>query len=112
QKAKAIAAANLPVPGLSFDADAVTLNGVPFDQGSDAEQLRASVAIAAALNPKLRVIRIRDGSLLDEDGLQLVAELAEQQDMQVWIERVDASGKVGFVIDDGALVKQAEEDAA
>lgn len=109
-KAKAIAAANLPVPGLAFGDGAVTLNGVPFDQASDAEQLRASVAIAAALNPKLRVIRIRDGSLLDENGLRLVAELAEQQDMQVWVERVDSSGKVGFVIEDGTLAKA--EDAA
>lgn len=111
-KAKAIAAAKLPVPGLVFGSGAVTLDGVPFDQGSDAEQLRASVAIAAALNPKLRVIRIRDGSLLDEDGLRLVAELAEQQDMQVWIERVDASGKVGFVIEDGTLAEAKAEDAA
>lgn len=111
-KAKAIAEAKLPVPGLSFEADGVTLNGVPFEQGSDAEQLRASVAIAAALNPKLRVIRIRDGSLLDEDGMKLLAELADAQDMQVWIERVDTSGKVGFVIEDGHLAGAGESEGA
>lgn len=110
EKAAAIAAANLPVPGLVFGDGVVTLNGVPFDQASDAEQLRASVAIAAALNPRLRVIRIRDGSLLDENGLKLVAEMAEAQDFQVWIERVDSTGKVGFVIEDGTLAKA--EDAA
>lgn len=110
EKAAAIAAANLPVPGLAFGDGVVTLNGVPFDQASDAEQLRASVAIAAALNPRLRVIRIRDGSLLDENGLKLVAEMAEAQDFQVWIERVDSTGKVGFVIEDGTLAKA--EDAA
>lgn len=110
EKAAAIAAANLPVPGLAFGDGVVTLNGVPFDQASDAEQLRASVAIAAALNPRLRVIRIRDGSLLDESGLKLVAEMAEAQDFQVWIERVDSTGKVGFVIEDGTLAKA--EDAA
>src|SRR5690606_29737088 len=64
-KAKAIAAASLPVPGLAFGDGTVTLAGVPFDQASDAEQLRASVAIAMALNPRLRVLRVRDGSLLD-----------------------------------------------
>lgn len=111
-KAKAIAAANLPVPGLAFGAGEVTLAGVPFDQGSDAEQLRASVAIAAALNPKLRVIRIRDGSLLDEDGMKILAELADAQDMQVWIERVDSSGKVGFVIADGHLAGEETGEAA
>lgn len=111
QKAKAIAEAEIPVRGLAFGAGEVTLNGVPFEQASDAEQLRTSVAIAAALNPQLRVIRIRDGSLLDEDGMRLLAELAEAQDFQVWVERVDSSGKLGFVIEDGALVAKETEAA-
>jgi hypothetical protein len=105
-KADAIAAANMPVPGLGFGDGVVLLNGVPFEQASDAERLRASVAIAMAANPKLRVIRIRDGSLLDEDAMKLLAEMADKNDMQVWIERVDSSGAVGFVLEDGH-VRQA-----
>lgn len=108
----AIAAAKLPVDGLSFSEDAVLYNGLPLEQASDAEQLRISVAIAAAMNPKLRVIRIRDGSLLDDDGLRLLAEMAEAQDLQVWLEKVDSSGKVGFVIEDGALKTVEAEGAA
>jgi ABC-type cobalamin/Fe3+-siderophores transport system ATPase subunit len=106
-KADAIAAANMPVPGLGFGDGVVLLAGVPFEQASDAERLRASVAIAMAANPKLRVIRIRDGSLLDEDAMKLLAEMADKHDMQVWIERVDSSGAVGFVLEDGH-VRQAE----
>lgn len=102
-KAEAIAGAALPVPGLGFGDGVVTLNGVPFDQASDAEQLRTSIAIAMASNPKLRVIRVRDGSLLDDDGMRLLAEMADAADCQVWMERVDGSGKVGFVLEDGAL---------
>jgi len=49
------------------------------------------------------VVRIRDGSLLDADSLRLVAEMAEQTDCQVWIERVADERKVGFVIEDGAV---------
>ena len=105
-KAKAIAAAKLPVPGLGLGDGMVTMNGLPFNQASDAEQLRISIAIAMALNPKLRVIRVRDGSLLDEDSLKLLGEMAKDKDYQVWIERVDGSGKVGFVLEDG-LVKGA-----
>lgn len=103
EKAKkdAIAAAKMPVDGIGFGDGQVMLNGVPFEQGSDAEQLRASCAIAMAMNPKLRVLRIRDGSLLDENGLKLLAEMAEANDYQVWIERVDSSGKVGVVLEDG-----------
>lgn len=106
-KLEAIAAAKLPVEGIGFGNGVILLNGVPFDQASDAEQLRASIAIAMALNPKLRVIRVRDGSLLDSQSLALLAEMAEEQDYQVWVERVDGSGKVGFVMENG-LVKSHE----
>lgn len=105
-----IAAAQIPVPGLTFGDGIVLLDGQPFEQGSDAQQLRASVAIAMASNPKLRVVRIRDGSLLDAEGLELIAKAAEANDMQVWIERVDDSGKIGFYIEDGTL--KATEAAA
>lgn len=100
-KEASIAAASMPVPGIGFGDGSILLNGLPFDQASDAEQLRASVAIAMALNPKLRVIRIRDGSLLDEDGIGILAEMAALSDFQVWIEKVDSSGNVGFVLEDG-----------
>lgn len=101
QKTDAIAAAKMPVEGIAFADGAILLNGVPFDQASDAEQLRASVAIAMAGNPRLRVLRIREGSLLDEDGMKLVAEMAEAKGWQVWCERVDSTGSRGFVIEDG-----------
>lgn len=104
EKEKAIASATLPVDGLGFGDKCVTLNCLPFDQASDAEQRRASVAIAMAGNPKLRVIRIRDGSLLDTDGMKLIARLADERDMQVWIERVATDGKIGFVIEEGRVV--------
>lgn len=99
--AEAIAAAELPVEGLSFDAERVLFNGVPYEQASKAEQLRIGMAIAAATNPKLRVIRIEDGSLLDDNSMKLVADFAQANDLQVWIERVDMSGSVGVVIEDG-----------
>ncbi len=106
EKRDKIAAATLPVPGLGFGDGFITLNGVPFDQASDAEQLRASIAIAMASNPKLRVIRVRDGSLLDDQAMKLLGEMANAQDMQVWIERVASDGKVGFVLEDGQVKKK------
>ncbi len=103
QISEAIKAADMPVPGLGFGADFVTLNGVPFDQASSAEQLRVSVAIAMATNPKLRVIRIQDGSLLDDEGIAMIAEMAREKDFQVWLEAVDASGKVGIYMEEGEV---------
>lgn len=104
-KINAIKNAKVPVDGLSMEGDALTLNSRPFDQASDAEQLRTSIAIASAMNPKLRVIRVRDGSLLDDDGMDMLRSFAEQYDLQIWIERVENSGKIGFVIEDGQVVK-------
>lgn len=100
----AIKAAKMPVPGLGFDpAGFITLNGQPFSQASDAEQLRASIAIAAAKNPQLRIARVRDGSLLDDVAMVELKRFAAENDLQVWIERVDSSGTVGFVLEDGEL---------
>ena len=98
-----LAAAECPVPGLGFDEDGVTLDGVPFAQASAAEQLRVSVAMAMALNPKVRIIRITDGSLLDSENLALIEEMAGANGFQVWIERVDESGALGVVIEDGEV---------
>lgn len=114
QKEEIIAKADFPVPGLGLGDGQVLFNDVPFDQASGAEKLRVGVAIAMALNPKLRVIRITDGSLLDSDAMKILADMAELHDFQVWIESVDSSGKIGIVIEDG-MVKGAEapeQDAA
>lgn len=107
-KRAAIAAAKLPVAGIEFGDGAILMNGLPFDQASDAEKLRASVSIAMAMNPKLRVVRVRDGSLLDEDGLALLAKMADDADCQVWIETVRSDGKVGFVLEDGRIKSSPE----
>jgi hypothetical protein len=102
EKRGLIAAAQMPVEGLTFDEEfAVHFRGLPFEQASSAEQLRVSVAIAMAANPRLRILRIKDGSLLDESNLAAIAAMAEAADYQIWVERVDTSGKVGVVMQDG-----------
>lgn len=112
QKADAIAAAQMPVPDLGFGDGQVLYKGLPFDQASSAEQLRVSVAIAMAANPKLRVLRIKEGSLLDEDGMRLLREMADANDYQCWIEVVDTSGTVGVVMEDGAVRQPTPAEAA
>lgn len=111
-KIAAIAAAKLPIENIGFGDGIILMNGVPFSQASDAERLRASIAIAMASNSKLRVVRVRDGSLLDDDSMKLLAEMADKNDMQVWIERVDSSGKIGFVLEDGHIKQHLTEGDA
>ena len=111
-KAAAIAAAAMPVPGLGFGDGFVTLNGLPFDQASSAEQLRTSIAIAMKKNTELRVILVRDGSLLDADSFTLLAEMAAENDMQVWCESVFAHSAAAIVIEDGSVREVSEEATA
>ena len=59
--------------------------------------------MALALNPKLRVILIRDGSLLDGDQGAALRKFAEDQHCQVWLEQVATDKAVGIVIEDGHL---------
>lgn len=107
EKAEALRNAVMPIPGLGFDEDGVTYLGLPFSQASAAERLRVSLAMAMALNPEIRVVRITDGSLLDRDNMRLVAEMAGERDFQVWVERVDDDAEIGFVIEDGEVVGMA-----
>jgi len=104
EKLRTVSEAEMPIDGLGLDEEGVTLNGIPLAQCSSAEQLRLSVAIGLACNPELRVILIRDGSLLDEASMLMLYEMAHGADAQVWIERVSDTGEgCTVVIEDGAV---------
>jgi DNA repair exonuclease SbcCD ATPase subunit len=103
-KAERLSSVKFPIDGLSFGEHGILFNGVPFEQASTAERLKVSVAIGLALNPKLKVLLVRDGSNLDSDNLKLLASMAEQADAQVWLERVaESKDGVGILIEDGHL---------
>lgn len=104
EKRAALASAEFPVDGLGFDDTGVTYQGVPFSQASSAEQIRVSLAMAMAANPDLRVIRIMDGSLLDDDAMQAIREQVADNDFQLWIERVGDADEGAVVIEDGEVL--------
>lgn len=112
QKAEQLAAAQFPVPGLGFDETGPTLNGIPLEQASQAERLRVSVAIGAALNPRVKVMLVRDGSLLDDESMRLLAELAEETGSQLWVERVGDGDASAIVIEDGMVRDGTEAQGA
>lgn len=103
EKTKRLAEAKMPIAGLSWEEDKVLFNNIPYLQLSSAEQLKISMAIAMAANPKLRMIQIRDGSLLDKDNLKVISEMTKDQDFQAFVEKVDDSGQVGIVIEEGEI---------
>lgn len=108
ERRQRIAACAMPVPGLGFSpSGAVTLNDLPLEQASVAERLRVSVAIGLAMNPRLRVLLIRDASLLDSDSMRMVAELAQKAGAQLWVERVEVDSSTTVVIEDGQVADAA-----
>ena len=109
RKMEAIAHAEYPVEGLGFGDKEVTYNGLPFEQASHAEQIRVSTAIGMRASNEVHVMWIRDGSLLDEASLQIVADLAHEHEYQLFVEAVDTSGNVGFYIEDGEVKAVNEE---
>jgi hypothetical protein len=111
EKADAISSAKFPIPHLGFDDRGVIFHDLPLAQGSSREQLTVSLAIGMAMSPELRVILIRDGSLIDQEGMELIEQMAGQdkdRPYQIWIEKVCEVGEAtGIVIEDG-LVADAE----
>jgi chromosome segregation ATPase len=104
----AVSNAKIPIDGLAFN-DAMTqvmYKGLPLENLGEGEQIRISALIGMAANPKLRVLCVRHGEALDDDGLQVLTALAEEHDFQIWMARVDSSGQVGIVLEDGMVARR------
>lgn len=95
--------AKMPIKGLGISDTGVVFNGTPFSQLSSSEQLRISMGMAMAMNPTLRALRITDGSLLDDENMKVIRQMAKDRDFQVFLEKVDGSGKIGVYIEDGEV---------
>lgn len=98
-----ISSAQMPVSGLGIADSGITFNGLPLEQASSASQLRVGLAIAIATNPKMKVMLIRNGSLLDQDSMKIVQEMAEAAEAQVWVEVVGENENCTVVIEDGRV---------
>jgi recombinational DNA repair ATPase RecF len=105
-----IANAKYPVEGLGFTEDMVMYQGLPLAQASTAEQIRVCMALGMAGNPKIRIMRIKDGSLLDDAGMKVIEEMVEANDFQCLIEQVDTTGKIGVYLVDGEIAAINEDE--
>ena len=104
-KAAMLASATMPVAGLTVTDDGLTLGGVPFSQASQAEQLRCALAIAMSQSPRFRDVWVRQGALLDEEGVDIVRALAVEMDCRVWLEVVGEREPGAIIIRDGRLLE-------
>ena len=98
QKKEQLAAAELPVPGLTFDEDGVYLHGVPFEQASQSEQLEASVRLGLALHPRVPIVLVQEGSSFDAEHLALLDKAAKEHGAFVFAEVVMDEPRAGVKV--------------
>ncbi|PNX48832.1 MAG: hypothetical protein BV456_09430 [Thermoplasmata archaeon M8B2D] len=104
-KIQAISKVKMPVENLSFGDNQILYNNIPLEQVNSAKKLEISCAIAMSSNSELKVLRVKNGSLLDEESLNIIKKMAKDKDYQLWLEKVDTTGKVGIVIENGEIKK-------
>ncbi len=106
EKTEKLANAKMPIDGLSFSDDFVTWKGIPLSQVSTREQMEASFAICASLNPTLRCVIVPHGSLITPSNRPHFEAIAQKYGMQPLVELADESGEVpGIVISAGRVVR-------
>jgi hypothetical protein len=108
KKREALANAQMPVEGLGFSEEGVFFKGLPLENLGEAEQIRVALGLAMASNPKLRAVPIAHGESMDDESLALIDQMAEENDFQIFMAKVDSSGAVGIVLSDGMVEKVNE----
>lgn len=98
-----LATTEMPIAELTFDEGGLLYKGIPLAQCSDGEKLMVSLSISMALNPTLKVLRVKDGSLLDDDNRAIISELVKDKGYQLWYETVGNSSTVGIYIEEGEI---------
>lgn len=107
EKQDALKRAKFPIEGLGYvknDKEKfVTFNDIPISQISMSEQIRVSLSIAMSGKPELRIVEIRDGSLLDDATMAMIEEMAKDGEWQLFIERVGTKDENAVIIVDGEV---------
>jgi len=106
-KKKQLVEASFPVQGLAFAEDGTGLlfNDLPFEQAGEAGKIKVGIAIGLRLAKDVKVMLIRDGSLLDEDSMAMIETMAAEAGAQIWVERVSEQGPCTWILRDGAIMK-------
>lgn len=95
--------AKFPIKALSFNDDGIMYNNQPFSQASGSERFIAALSIATTGNNELKLILMRDGSLIDKDNLEKIDKYLKSKKFVGIIERVSDDRESGIIIEDGEI---------
>ena len=108
---ESLAKAKMPIPGLEIYDDSLGVNGMPFAQLAESDQTKASIGISMGLNPDpnadmiIGVLFIENGRDLTVENWEIVRQEVKEHGWQLWVQYVDDSGEIGFVIKEGKVAK-------
>jgi recombinational DNA repair ATPase RecF len=90
EKEKLILSSSLPIEGLSFDEDGLTLNNIPFKEGeiSTSQEMEVAAKLIIAKNPTVKVFKIAQGESLGAKRLDAIIDFALKNGYQGFIENV------------------------
>jgi hypothetical protein len=118
ERLKVIEDAKLPVEGIGFGDGYVTLKAedgagtVPWAQASEAIRTDASLSLAMAMQPKLKVILIRNGSNIGKRIRQRIQQRAAERKYKVVLEVVEEGDGTHVVIEDGQVKAARQPEGA
>lgn len=91
ERAELIKTAQLPIDGLSFNEDGLTLGGIPFrhNEVSTSQEMEVAMKLIVAKNPTVKVFKIGQGESLGSKRLQAIVDFADKHGYQGFIEQVE-----------------------
>ncbi len=105
-----LAGGKLPIEGLEIREDGgVYFEGRPFEQASSARRLEISLAMGAAMHPRLKFLSLQEASMMDEGTRARVQAWAEEHGFFVLME-LATSERIGIHIVDGEIETPKQED--
>ena len=105
QKVEAISSLGIGELSLEKFTDELLYKGNPLASASSSEKIKVSMKVAMATNPEVRVCIIRDGSLIDGNGLVEIQRIAKESEFQIWIESVGSDSD-----EDAIIIKEGKVD--
>jgi len=105
QKVEAISSLGIEDLSLEKFTDDLLYKGNPLASASSSEKIKVSMKVAMATNPEVRVCIIRDGSLIDGNGLVEIQHIAKESEFQIWIESVGSDSD-----EDAIIIKEGKVD--
>ena len=112
ERAKLLQGANLPLPDLTVEQGELLYKGKAWDCMSSSEQLRVSVAIVRAINPKCNFVLIDKTEAMDVDTMREFGEWLEKEGLQAICTRVGTDGACQIIIEDGTVVEETNKQPA